>query len=71
MRTEFHQRMDVGTEGIPDLLWLQAEQLVRIALRDVARGKAVSIPTARYKVIVALSRVLPTRLVASTARVGR
>jgi hypothetical protein len=39
--------------------------MVRIALRDVARGRAVTVPTIRYKLIVAVSRVLPARFVAA------
>ncbi len=65
VRTEFHERMDVRTDTIPKALWLSPERVVRIALRDVARGKAVTVPTIRYKLIVALSRVLPARLVAA------
>ena len=71
VRTEFHERMDVRTDTIPDALWLRAEMLVRLALRDVDRGSAVSIPTARYKLLVALSRVLPARVVAAGALRGR
>ena len=37
-------------------MWLDAREVVSEALRDVARGKAVSIPSLRYKAIVALSR---------------
>lgn len=65
VRTEFHERMDVRTDTIPAVLWLSPERVVRIALRDVARGRAVTVPTVRYKLIVALSRVLPARLVAA------
>ncbi|MET3768336.1 short-subunit dehydrogenase [Marisediminicola sp. UYEF4] len=65
VRTEFHERMDVQTDTIPAVLWLSPERVVRIALRDVARGRAVTVPTVRYKLIVALSRVLPARLVAA------
>lgn len=65
VRTEFHERMDARTDTIPAMLWLSPERVVKIALRDVARGKAVTVPTIRYKLIVALSRVLPARLVAA------
>jgi len=65
VRTEFHSSMKVSTAGIPRVLWLDAPRLVRIALRDVDRGKAVSIPTLRYKALVAAIRILPDRLSAS------
>ncbi len=63
VRTEFHDRMAVSTEGIPGFMWLQAPRLVRLALRGIDRGRSVVIPTARYRVISALARILPDRLV--------
>jgi short-subunit dehydrogenase len=71
VRTEFHERMDVSTKSIPGFLWLDAETLVRIALRDVARNRAVSVPTLRYKTVVWMARLLPKRLVARGALRGR
>ncbi len=71
VRTEFHQRMQVRTDTIPDFLWLEAEHVVRIALRDSAKGKAVSVPTVRYKIIVWLSGWAPKRLIAGGALRGR
>lgn len=65
VRTEFHDRMAVSTEGIPSFLWLQAPQLVRLALRGIDRGRSVVIPTARYRLIAALARNLPDRLATS------
>lgn len=71
--TSFHERMGLapGDEGVPDLMWLDARDVVREALRDAARGKAVSIPSLRYKAIVALTKVLPASLTAGVARRGR
>lgn len=59
VRTEFHQRAAIGTSKIPNALWLDAEQLVTACLRDVDRGKVISIPTVRYKVLVGLLRHAP------------
>ena len=61
VRTEFHDRMKVSTEGIPPFLWLQAPQLVRLALRGIDRGRSVVIPTARYRLVAGLARLLPDR----------
>ena len=61
VRTEFHERMAVQTTAVPRFMWLDASTLVRLALRDVARGRAVSIPTLRYKLLVAAVAVLPDR----------
>lgn len=67
VRTEFHSRMKASTRGIPGALWLNAPYVVRIALRDVARGRAVSIPSLRYRILVVLSVVLPARVAAAGA----
>lgn len=65
VRTEFHSRMAVHTRTIPAFLWLRADRVARDALRDAARGKAISIPSLRYRVIVAAARLLPARLAAA------
>lgn len=71
--TTFHERMGLapGHEGIPAIGWLNAPGVVREGLRDAARGKAVSVPSLRYKLVVALTRVLPPSLTARAARRGR
>lgn len=66
--TEFHDRMGMDTTVTPRWMWLQAERVVREGLADNARGRAVSIPTKRYKVLAAAARVLPARLVAGPPR---
>jgi short-subunit dehydrogenase len=71
--TNFHERMGLppGQEGLPDWLWLNARDVVAESLRDVARGKSVSVPSLRYKAIVGLTRVLPAGLLASVGERGR
>ena len=44
VRTEFHQRAGMGTDNIPNWMWLDADKLVAAALADLARGKTLSIP---------------------------
>ena len=68
--TNFHERAGLpkGQEGIAGWLWLDARTVVAESLHDAARGKAVSIPSTKYKVLVALLRVLPSR---ATERLGR
>jgi short-subunit dehydrogenase len=58
-RTEFHSRADMDTSGIPDRLWLDADEVVRTALHDLERGKSLSVPGGQYKVIVAATRLIP------------
>jgi short-subunit dehydrogenase len=73
VHTNFHERLGLppGQEGIPSPLWLNAADVVRDALRDSARGKAVSIPSLRYKLVIGLSRLVPTSLVVRAAATGR
>lgn len=71
--TNFHERAGLppGEEGVPAWMWLDAPYVVAASLRDVARGKAVSVPSARYRAIVALARVVPARVLARAAATGR
>ncbi|MFF4193030.1 SDR family NAD(P)-dependent oxidoreductase [Nonomuraea sp. NPDC001831] len=72
VRTEFHQRASMDTSGIPGFLWLKADNVVRDALRDLALGKRVSVPDLRYKVIVAIGKLVPHNLAGRvSARLGR
>lgn len=71
VRTEFHQRMGVGRGSAPGFLWLDPEQVVREALVDVAEGRALSIPSRRYRAISALARVVPTRALQRAQSLGR
>ncbi len=73
VHTNFHERLGLppGQEGVAPGLWLDAETVVREGLRDAVRGRAVSIPSWRYKVLVALSRLLPDRSVVRAAARGR
>jgi short-subunit dehydrogenase len=67
-RTEFHDRAQMNMTSLPSWLWLDADALVDAALRDLHRGKTVSVPGTIYKAAaVALPR-LPRRLVQATGR---
>ncbi|RKQ34040.1 SDR family NAD(P)-dependent oxidoreductase [Kocuria tytonis] len=59
VRTEFHSRAGITGSSIPDFMWLDADRLVEAALADVARGKVLSVPTLRYKVMATALRHLP------------
>lgn len=73
VHTNFHERLGLppGEEGVPPGMWLDAETVVREGLRDAARGRAVSIPSRRYKLLVAASRLLPDATVVRAASRGR
>ena len=66
--TEFHDRMGMDKTVAPRWMWLEARQVVSESLADNAKGKAVSIPSRRYKILTSVSRVLPARLVAGPPR---
>lgn len=66
--TEFHERMGTDKPVAPSWTWLTAGRVVREGLADNLRGKAVCIPSKRYKVLAAGARVLPDRLVTALAR---
>src|SRR5690606_22476042 len=68
-KTEFHQRM--GAKRGTGLLWLEPEFLVRKALEDFDKGRAMSIPGGQYKAIVAAVRVIPDRALQLTQSLGR
>ena len=57
--TEFHDRAGLGPPGVPEFVWQSPEQVVTAALRDLDRGRAVSIPGALNRTLAALSSVTP------------
>ncbi len=71
VKTEFHQRMGVSRESAPRWMWLDADRLVREALDDLDKGKRISIPSKRYKLLAALARYTPPSLQARFQGLGR
>lgn len=73
VRTEFHQRAgttkgEQGRGGIPNVLWLDPELLVRECLRDVDKKRVISIPTIRYRFLSWLLKHLPDATVRAVSR---
>lgn len=68
VHTEFHERAGIPKGSIPGWLWLDADDLVRVALRDAERGRVISIPTVRYKVLMGILRHLPRSVVRRISR---
>jgi short-subunit dehydrogenase len=66
--TEFHDRMGMDKTVAPRWLWLHADRVVREGLADNDRGRAVSIPTRRYKIVAGVSRMLPARFTSGPAK---
>ena len=61
-RTEFHDRAGLEKTG-PKAFWLSPERVVDEALADLRRGRVISVPSKRYKAVVAIGRLLPRELV--------
>ncbi|WP_426244898.1 SDR family NAD(P)-dependent oxidoreductase [Nocardioides sp. LHG3406-4] len=70
-RTEFHRRMDVRSGSARSLLWLDADFVVTRALADYDRGRHLSVPGAQYRTVVALTRLIPTRVLQAFQSLGR
>ncbi len=68
VRTEFHQRAGINMSKTPNFLWLDADRLVAEALRDLRRGKVVSVPDWKYKAVVFAMRHFPRGLVHRVSR---
>jgi short-subunit dehydrogenase len=69
--TEFHRRMGVRRGSAPAFLWLDADDLVATALADHDGGRLLSIPGPQYKVIAAVARVVPSRVLQRFQSLGR
>ncbi|MFC9469925.1 SDR family NAD(P)-dependent oxidoreductase [Streptomyces coelicoflavus] len=72
VRTEFHQRAGMGTDNIPNWMWLDADKVVAAALADLSRGRSLSIPDPRYKTLMGAAKLVPRGLLGGiTSRTGR
>ncbi|MEU9842237.1 SDR family oxidoreductase [Actinomadura sp. NPDC048032] len=63
VHTEFHDRAQMDMSDVPDFMWLDKDDVVAAALRDLRRGVQVSVPGAQYKAVVGITRLLPRGLV--------
>jgi short-subunit dehydrogenase len=66
--TEFHDRAEIDEGQIPGWMWLNAPDVVDAAIADLRKGVTVSVPAAKYKLLVGASRLVPRRV---STRVGR
>jgi len=71
VHTEFHERGNVDVSNAPKWMWLDVDQVVDACLDDLRRGKAVSIPSLRYKLMVGAGRLAPATLVARARNLRR
>ncbi len=59
VRTEFHERAGIKTQGMPSVAWLDADEVVRQTLAAWEKGRPVHVPSVRYKVVAGLLRNAP------------
>ena len=63
VRTEFHERAEMNMGSVPGWMWLDADRVAAKAMRDVDRGKVLSVTGSQYKAMGALLRHSPRALV--------
>lgn len=62
VHTEFHQRAGIDMAAVPEFMWLDVDQVVAQAFRDLAVGRPVSVAGPQYKAFSALLRHGPRSL---------
>lgn len=58
-RTEFQNRADYDTSGLPDFVWQSASEVARAGLGGVAANRTVVVPGTKNKVGAAMINALP------------
>jgi hypothetical protein len=61
--TEFHDVLGIERKFISSAWWMSAEQVVAASLEGLEKGKLFVVPGLRYKLLVALLRMLPRGVV--------
>lgn len=64
-QTEFHQRASMNISSIPEWMWLDTRAVVDTALKDVRKGKPISVAGGQYKLLSLAAQYLPRPLVRS------
>ena len=69
VRSEMHEQEAMPASGLTaKLMWLDPAQLVDIALRDLERGRVVSMPGFTYKAAVGVTKLLPRRVLMTAGK---
>ena len=68
--TEFQARNGYTPRHLPALAWSEPEAVVAEALRDLRRGRALSVPGLHYKALAGLSRLIPRSAVRRIVRIA-
>ncbi len=67
VRSEFHSRQGISMTKLPRFMWLEPEFVVDVALREMRKGRVISVPALPYKVIVALGGLMAPNLIRKIA----
>jgi short-subunit dehydrogenase len=69
VRSEMHEQEDMPASGLTaKLMWMDAADLVDVALRDLGRGRVVCMPGFTYKVSVGVMKLLPRRVLMTAGK---
>ncbi|WP_189039249.1 SDR family NAD(P)-dependent oxidoreductase [Streptomyces daqingensis] len=72
VRTEFHKRAGMDAGSVPGWMWLDADKVAGAAVKDLARGRTLSIPGVRYKALMGAANLLPRSVLArASSSTGR
>ncbi|MEU2612359.1 SDR family NAD(P)-dependent oxidoreductase [Micromonospora sp. NPDC007271] len=67
-RTGYHERAGIDMSRTRAWMWLRTDDVVDEGLRDLRKGKLVSVPSWKYKLAAAGLRHLPRRLLRGASR---
>ncbi|WP_028479485.1 SDR family oxidoreductase [Nocardia sp. CNY236] len=67
VRTEFHQRAGIEM-ALPDWMWLSVDQVVDGSLRDLEKGRVLSVPGWQFKALTTVAGMIPRTLAARMNR---
>ena len=71
VRTEFQQRAGISLRGLPDWVWLSADDVAADGWRAVRSGQVVAVSDRRYAAAIALLRHLPLNAVTAGLRLAQ
>jgi hypothetical protein len=68
VRTEFHERAGINASKLPDVVWIEPDDLAKDALDDHAAGKVISVPTKRWHLAYWIGRHTPRPVIRWASR---
>ena len=63
MHTEFHDRAGISTSSVPEWMWVEVDEVVRVALADAAANRPLSVAGVQYKLLATVLRHAPRSVV--------